>query len=327
MMITMATLPWSQGIVDWFFSHRTDLLTDIMIFFTTLGNEQGYILIVAGIYWLYDHKLAIKLAMVIIISSLFNHILKIIIRNPRPYYPNGGYEEKWGIPKSDIASTADSYSTPSGHAMGSSSFWTYLHLKVQSRFTFVIFIPMIFLIGISRPYLGVHYLEDVILGWILGLVVVWFVLRYEKQVEEWWAQVGYNLKLVLIFLVPLVVLITAGVLSDYSPDGEAFATFGGLFSGLTGGLLFEAQFVGFDPKLPTDQGLPRAIGTGVLRYLLGVLLVFGVLMGLDALFGIIAEDNTLLGFILRYVRYASVGLTAAFLVPLIFIKTGLAKLR
>jgi membrane-associated phospholipid phosphatase len=61
------------------------------------------------------------------------------------------------------------FSTPSGHATAAAAFYTYLYGKVCSRAVRIVAVAAILIIGISRPYLGVHYFEDVFLGWALGV--------------------------------------------------------------------------------------------------------------------------------------------------------------
>ena len=42
--------------------------------------------------------------------------------------------------------------------------------------------------------------------------------------------------------------------------------------------------------------------------------------------GMIAEDNTILGIVLRYIRYGSVGIMVAYFIPIILSKLKLVKL-
>ena len=60
---------------------------------------------------------------------------------------------------------------PSGHAMNAAAFFILVALLIpgrQPRLTMAACISIIFLIGVSRIMLGVHWPSDVVAGWILG---------------------------------------------------------------------------------------------------------------------------------------------------------------
>ncbi len=86
---------------------------------------------------------------------------------------------------------ADGYSFPSGHATGTAaimviSAWIltrWLVPRWTGRVTvWAIAIGAAFLIGFSRVYLGVHYLSDVLSGWLLGMAWAGTVML----VGTWW---------------------------------------------------------------------------------------------------------------------------------------------
>ena len=74
---------------------------------------------------------------------------------------------------------ATNYSTPSGHAQVAASFWSALALNFRKNWLVFLAIVFSFLIGFSRTFLGVHYFEDVLLGWSIGftltilLIIFW----------------------------------------------------------------------------------------------------------------------------------------------------------
>jgi len=89
-------------------------------------------------------------------------IVKLLVQSPRPW--NGVMEEKW-------------FSFPSGHVTSTVVFfgliiyfvwqhWKYSNAKILSGLFFVV---MEFLIGFSRVYLNVHWLSDILGGYLLGL--------------------------------------------------------------------------------------------------------------------------------------------------------------
>ena len=99
--------------------------------------------------------------------------------------------------------------------------------------------------------------------------------------------------------------------------GPAYAfTEGGTLFGLVAGYALMKRYAHFSPSGRWSKRLGR--------YLLGVIGVIMIYFGLDVLFGLITTDETALGYILRYIRYGTVGLWVTFLAPWIFLKVKLA---
>lgn len=138
---------------------------------TTLGSAFLFALIaVASIILLRKRK---RHAVVAIVYSsagglLLNYVLKALLHRKRPDYAT------------EFANL-DSWSFPSGHAMNSVigyGFLAYLLLDHYPAFRhrrpfIAAVVVMILLIGFSRIYLGVHFLSDVIGGFLAG--IVWLV--------------------------------------------------------------------------------------------------------------------------------------------------------
>ncbi|MGH7156633.1 MAG: phosphatase PAP2 family protein [Candidatus Saccharimonadales bacterium] len=118
-----------------------------------------------GFIWAWKHsQSAIEHAFVYgIIAFSLNTLLKWLLRRARPDELN---VKTLGM---------QSYSFPSGHAFGTVIFYglfAYLGIKYISNPVDILVATMmgvlIFLIGISRVYLGAHYPSDVVGGWLLG---------------------------------------------------------------------------------------------------------------------------------------------------------------
>jgi undecaprenyl-diphosphatase len=106
---------------------------------------------------------------------------------------------KWAFHRSrpDIARLVKvtGYSFPSGHAMISFAFygmlaylmWINLKTKKLKYFFTSLFLFLVFAIGISRIYLGVHYPSDVLAGfaaggfWLVGCILGLQAIRYYKS--------------------------------------------------------------------------------------------------------------------------------------------------
>ena len=63
----------------------------------------------------------------------------------------------------------------------------------------------------------------------------------------------------------------------------------------------------------------------LLRYLAGLVGMFVILYGLDPLFTLFAPDESVLGYILRYIRYGTATFWVLFGAPWVFLKVRLAE--
>lgn len=166
------------------FKIRTPLLTKIFLIITNLGSPYVLIVLTLLSFLLKNKKLSFIITGNLGLITIINQVLKFIVKRPRP---------------SDLFLIVETgYSFPSGHSMVSLSFYglliyfIYKYFKNKKLKIFLItFLSLIIiLIGISRVYLGVHFVSDVISGFLLSLsyliifikVINKFILKesYEK---------------------------------------------------------------------------------------------------------------------------------------------------
>jgi len=154
-----------------------DSLTPYIKIFTNLGGSL-ILIIVSLIIVLFTKNKKIALAIIInlIIAVLLNEILKFIFQRARPDQIN------WLV--NEIG-----YSFPSGHSAVSMAFYGFLIYLIYTNFTnqkykwilIVILSIIIIFIGISRIYLGVHYLSDVLAGFLFSIIyLIIYVYLYNK---------------------------------------------------------------------------------------------------------------------------------------------------
>lgn len=106
---------------------------------------------------------------------MINLIIKFIINRERPL--------------TSLINVPWDPSFPSGHTACSIVFYGVLiyllsnsDIKGFKKILFTIFLVIIIiLIGISRLYLGVHYLSDVCAGYLVGLLVLFMFINYFKK--------------------------------------------------------------------------------------------------------------------------------------------------
>ena len=130
----MAHWTYDIALMQFLVDHRTVLLTKMFLFASFWGETNAYILVVTLIYVMFDKTLAVRLSVVVLLTMCFNHVLKIIIKNPRPFIRENTYLQKWAVSTENAKELAMEFSTPSGHAMGGSAFYSYLYASVENRF-------------------------------------------------------------------------------------------------------------------------------------------------------------------------------------------------
>jgi len=313
---------WLQSIGAW--------LTPIMKLFTFFGNEQFYLLVAPAILWCIDAPLGLRMGLFLMINGMVNTALKVAFHGPRPYWYTSNVKV--------LGSAENSFGVPSGHAQNGVVVWGTMADRIKHRSAWIIAIIVMFLIGISRIYLAVHFPHDVLLGWLFGAVMLWILLRFESPVLTWIKKYKIGIQLLVIFLFSLflilIVIIAQLSLSGWSlpmdwvnnahlafPNEPAinplsyhnFLSSTGAFFGLAAGWIWISKLGGFSTK---DPWLKL-----ILRYILGLIGVLVLYLGLGSLF---PDSETFISYSSRYIRYALIGFWISGFAPWLFVKLKLA---
>lgn len=155
-----------NSLLQFIYGARGPWLTKIFLAFTFLGSAPVILSITAlfGAIFFYKKKFAYFLLFfgTMFGNAAFAFLLKILVHRARPSF-------------SPLVSE-DSFSFPSGHATLSIAFFgliAYLAASATkkriSRINiFFIWLFLVFGIGLSRLYLGIHYPTDVLAGYLTG---------------------------------------------------------------------------------------------------------------------------------------------------------------
>ena len=150
-------------------------LLDNFFFFLNFFDTFYFPLIIIPIIWMmYNWKWGLKLTYLLILSYLANELLKNIFGQPRPFNidPSVGllYLSSHGLPSGAVQSTT----IYSGLLL--------THLK-NKKVAWIISANLIFWIGLSRMYLGVHFFTDLIGGFVVGLIFVFLFNYLSPKIE------------------------------------------------------------------------------------------------------------------------------------------------
>ena len=308
------------------FQTLSPTLDGIMNVFTFLGRIEFYMLFITFLYWIVDTSLGFRAFMVLLSTDILGMAFKHLLRQPRPY---------WISDVDHMGHTETSYGIPSTHASDSLSVWAYLAYQIKKRWLWITAILIILLISFSRMYLGVHFPHDVLGGWTIGLVVLWLFIRYEPKVSNWLKSQSTNNQIGIGFVISMV-FILIGLMIHWiiapTSDPVSWAQHATEARTLTSYFTLSGAFFGAAAgyALMKSRAQFQTAGAWVLklgRYLVGILGVLIALYGLDPLFGLIAGDESVLGYILRFIRYGSATFWAMFGAPWIFLKLKLAAMK
>ncbi|GAM97613.1 PAP2 family protein [alpha proteobacterium U9-1i] len=304
--------------MEWLAAHRSPVLTDFFQFWTAFGDVQGYVLVFALLFMAVDKPLAVRFGVIALVAMSLNHVLKELIQNPRPFIEGELYLQRWAVSTDTAAALAREYSTPSGHAMAAGAAYTYLAGLLRKPYVLVGALVVIVLVGASRPYLGVHYVEDILLGWIIGGCLALLALRYAGAAPSAWSRLRAPLRIALCAAFSASVWLATVALNGWSLVGvpHAFISQLGFLTGLMVAWPWEARRLRFDPRSAT-------IAIKTVRVALCVALVAVTLVVLDQIVERIASDDTILGHALRYLRYVASASVGVLLAPLLCVRLGL----
>jgi len=320
----MAQINTFEIVINQFFQNIGEWLRLPMLAMTALGYEEFFVLLLPTLYWCFDQMVGLRLGIVLMMGNFSNTFFKFLFHNPRPY---------WISDDVLVYSYESSFGLPSGHAQIAASVWGWLAFEVKKRWFTLVALGLIFLIGISRLYLGVHFTSDVLLGWFLGGLLVLGFAAWHQKFGHWLARqsdltkfsivLGSTLLMIVLVLgakwavepwvMPYAWSVRAGDVDPYDLDG-IFTIAGTWFGMLTGFIVLMRKRGHF---LAGEGDWRRLV-----RLLVGFMGIMVLYLGLGEIF---PRNADFFSFALRLIRYTLIGLWVSWLGPLFFERLGLLK--
>jgi glycerophosphoryl diester phosphodiesterase len=182
--------------MGWAVALRHEALTPIFLAFTWLGYTTFFLIALPAAYWAWNKDKVTRLALIVLASALLNALLKDLWQNPRPD------PAIWIDPHMD-----DSYGLPSGHTQVGVVMWFWLAYEIRKAWAWVAAAIIAGGIAFSRLYLGVHDVEDVLGGAIIGaLSLVLYHWTFSSHFD-WWRGLSFLVRFAAFAAVFAVVII------------------------------------------------------------------------------------------------------------------------
>jgi len=294
---------------------------------TELGNEQFFILLLPILIWCVDYSVGLQVGLMLLISGQANSFFKLAFHSPRPFWVSGAV-------KAYVLEGA--YGAPSGHSMNTLSVFGMTALGLKRRWLTILCIVLVLMVGFSRLYLGMHFLSDVIIGWIIAILLLWIVIKLKDPILHWllpkrlsfqilvvilstvlWIALGMSLFGIIPTVLPESWVTNAISATGSAPEPfniEGIFTNAGLWAGVGIGAFWLHKNGGYSTKGTPTQYLFRIV-IGIC----GTLLIW---RGLGVFF---PRDTSWISSFLRLIRYALVGAWLTAGAPRLFIRAGIAK--
>ncbi|HHX78125.1 MAG TPA: phosphatase PAP2 family protein [Acholeplasmataceae bacterium] len=275
-------------IIRFFRDISIPFIDNLMQIVTFLGEQYVLILVLASIYFVFSKEAGEKIAYTIFTSLGVNNILKGLIKINRPFVTD---------PTIDAVrvETATGYSFPSGHSQNATVTFSSIAYHFKKRWLWITASILIFLVGISRVVLGVHYPSDVIVGISLGLgCTLLCSMLYDKYKGNLLSK-SLLFGITLLAFVPFLALFYSPNQADMLIYKDFYTAFA-LFLGFIPAVIIENKFVNFNCYNP--------LKTRLLRLAIGLIIILGTYLGLKMVF----PDNNIFFDMLRYFLVIFIGL-------------------
>ncbi|MBN3300725.1 SGPP1 phosphatase, partial [Amia calva] len=312
---------------------RNKFLFYLFTFGTELGNELFYITFFPFFIWNVDAYVSRRLILVWVWVMYLGQCTKDVVRRSRPSSPP--------VVKVEMFYNSE-YSMPSTHAMSGTAIPFSLFLLTYGRWEYPFMLGLVAalswctLVCISRIYMGMHSILDVIVGFLYSIVILVAFQPALDMIDRF--NLTFRYAPLIIISLHLGMGLFSFTLDTWSTSRGDTAQILGTGAGVACASHLN-YLLGLMPDAPPSQ-LPftppplsaALVGMAGLRFVLGVAVLLATRAVMKALtiplacrlFNVPCQDVRLarqrmeVELPYRYIVYGTVGFNALFLVPALF---------
>ena len=282
---------------------RMPVLNEFMLAITKLGEETAFLALAIIFYWCVDKKRGYLIMSVGFVGTMANQFMKLWFRIPRPWV----LDENFTILE-QAREAATGYSFPSGHTTGAVGTFGSIGVTAKHRWTAILSVMLAALVSFSRMYIGVHTPQDVIVGALTSVALI-FLMKKVCMKDK-----GMNLLLAVMIAISIGLLLFVECYpfpADVDPHNlesgvkNAYTMIGSL-TGVATVYFVEKRYINFTEK--------AVWWAQILKAVLGLGAVLTVKEGMRAPLELLMGNE----MIARSVRYFLIVLVAGILWPMTF---------
>ncbi|HDR4728559.1 TPA: phosphatase PAP2 family protein [Bacillus cereus] len=272
--------------LEWMTSLEGSVLTTFLKLVSIIANETLYLIVISISYWCVSKRKAFHMIVMLCFSGYIGIMVKEFMKIPRPYTYDGieALYEK----------SAAGYSFPSTHVQLSTTFWGSFMILCKKRIVWIIGIIFIILVAISRLYLRVHWLSDIIGAVLFSVIVVYLYTKVTMGLSD--------RKFILLQRIILAVSLIMYVMTSQVDNLKLL----GVLTGSTIGIMLENHFINMNES--------NDFKMQVVKTILGL----SIMLIMQFILKKVIPD-------MYYLRYAVTGITITFLCPFMFHMLRLKK--
>lgn len=167
--IMFAYIPHEFAFIQTLLSHRIEWLNPFFIFLNHFDTGIFYCLIGITFYSCIKPKEGIRLMLLLGIVATSNFFLKNLFGQPRPLILD---------PSLGLVTSTSKFGLPSGAAQAATVIAMYFMNYFKKQWVVALGLFYIVLICISRVYIGMHFISDVVVGCMLGFILMKLYEKY-----------------------------------------------------------------------------------------------------------------------------------------------------